>query len=62
MQQRFDLRGRLFSLTDSDGSNNRRDNHRQRHTSSYHQVPLVLGDVLAFIAIVNLMGEIVQRY
>lgn len=41
-------------LTNSDCCNYRRHDHRQRHTTSYHQVPLVFRDVLALIAIMDL--------
>lgn len=51
---------KTFFPTDSDRGNHRRHDHRQRHAASYHQVPLVFGDVFAFIAIMNLMGIIVQ--
>lgn len=51
---------KTFFLTNSDRGNHRRHDHRQRHAASYHQVPLVFGDVFAFIASMNLMGIIVQ--
>lgn len=44
-------------LTHSYGCNHRRDDHRERHTSSYHQVPLVFGAVLALIAVKDLRRD-----
>lgn len=46
--------GKHFFLTNSDCCDHGRHNHRQRHPTSYYQVPLVFGDVLAFITIMDL--------
>lgn len=41
-------------LTNSYCSYHRRYNYRQCHTTSYGQIPFVLGNILAFISIMNL--------
>lgn len=46
-------------LTNSYCCNHRRHNHRQRHTTSYYQIPLVFRDVLALIAIMDLRRKII---
>lgn len=43
--------------TDSYRRDHRRDDHGQSHTAGDHQVPLVLGDVFAFVAIVDLRRQ-----
>lgn len=41
-------------LTNGDRSNHGGDNDGERHSSGDHQVPLVVGDVFAFVAVVDL--------
>lgn len=45
------LEGRL---TDSDCSHHWRHNDRESHSTSDHQVPLVVGNIFAFIAVMDL--------
>lgn len=54
--------GRRKQRTDSYCCNHRRDNHGQSHATSYHQVPLVLGDVSALIPIMNLKRKIIINH
>lgn len=42
------------ALTNSDCSNHRGNKDGERHSSSNHQVPFVIGDVFAFVAVVDL--------
>lgn len=41
-------------LTDSDCSHHWRHNDRESHSTSDHQVPLVVGNIFAFIAVMDL--------
>lgn len=42
------------ALTNSDCSNHRGNKDGERHSSSNHQVPFVIGDIFAFVAVVDL--------
>lgn len=42
------------ALTNGDGSNHWGNNDGQRHSSGDHQVPLVVGDIFALVAVVDL--------
>lgn len=44
-------------LTDSDCSHHWGHNSRESHSTSNHQVPLVVGNIFAFIAVMDLTGE-----
>lgn len=53
------LRGRkggdvALGLTDSNCSHHRGHDDRQSHSAGDHQVPLVVGDVFALVAVVDL--------
>lgn len=41
-------------LTDSDCSHHWRHDDRESHSTSDHQVPLVVGDIFAFITVMDL--------
>lgn len=41
-------------LTDSDCSHHWRHDDRESHSTSDHQVPLVVGDIFAFVAVMDL--------
>lgn len=42
------------ALTNGDGSNHWGNNDGEGHSSSNHQVPFVVGDIFAFVAVVDL--------
>lgn len=44
-------------LTDSDCSHHWRHNNRECHSTSDHQVPLMVGNIFAFIAVMDLQQK-----
>lgn len=54
-RERGRRQGRLEDrLTDSDCSHHWRHNDRESHSTSDHQVPLVVGNIFAFVAVMDL--------